>query len=428
MFRDDTTNDDDIIGTINFSADNSVSDKTIFASMFVEATDVTDGEEDSTMYLSTMTAGLLSPKITLNPSGMILANGSILLDEITLPSTPAANKGLVYLRDVSGTTTPFFMDSTGTETSMIAVGGGSQTPVGQDIDYNGFDAFDFGQLRFRTGTASGASTEAWMSWSGVNLETNVPSGDGYIWFIANLQKLGIANTTINAFEQLDMNTHKIIDVVDPTNAQDAATKNYVDSAREGLQDHSIWITHETTEFDFEVYHSNSKSGVNPLSTRTMTQDIIWFVPIFLGQRARLDKIAIDLKSAASGVFTTIAGIYTNRTDGQNYPETRLDTDSQVQAAAVGVKSNTGFAEDLEPGLYWLAVLNTTENLTVLKYLAEDAISVGFNDDTALDAMLGIVGYTSSGPDTSLPATADDDMTAITLDPPAIFAKFLLNPN
>ena len=43
----------------------------------------------------------------------------IQFSEISLPSNPASDTGLIYLRDVAGTTTPFFLDSSGTETSMI---------------------------------------------------------------------------------------------------------------------------------------------------------------------------------------------------------------------------------------------------------------------------------------------------------------------
>jgi hypothetical protein len=46
------------------------------------------------------------------------------MSEISLPSNPAADFGRIYLRDVAGTTTLFFLDSAGTETSLLAGGGG----------------------------------------------------------------------------------------------------------------------------------------------------------------------------------------------------------------------------------------------------------------------------------------------------------------
>lgn len=129
LFRDDTTNNNDIITRINFSADNSAAVKTIFSSIFVEANNVLSGSEDSTMFLPIMDGGFLTNKLFIEPNGIRITNGSIRLDEISLPSNPPANQGLVYTRDVSGTTTPFFLDSAGTETSLIAGGGGANTEL-----------------------------------------------------------------------------------------------------------------------------------------------------------------------------------------------------------------------------------------------------------------------------------------------------------
>ncbi len=48
-------------------------------------------------------------------------------NEISLPANPSANVGRFYAKDVAGITTPEWLDSAGTETSMIGGGGGGQT-------------------------------------------------------------------------------------------------------------------------------------------------------------------------------------------------------------------------------------------------------------------------------------------------------------
>jgi hypothetical protein len=228
------------------------------------------------------------------------------------------------------------------------------------------------------------------------------------------------------FTELDVNSNKIVNVTDPTNAQDAATKNYVDSIREGLQDFSIWITHETTQFDFEVYMTNSKSGGEP-SSGNLVEDTLTYVPFWLGERARLTELGIELASAPVGTFTFAMGIYTNRTDGQNYPQTKLD-DGNLISSGAGAHVITGFAEDLEPGLYWLAVVCTTEALNTLNYANGDTLSVGSRLNTVgTDSFDSIRGYAELHTSTTLPTTADDDML-LAVDIPAIYAKFTLNPN
>lgn len=67
LFRDTTTIDDDIIGTINFSADDSSATEKIFGTIFVEATDVTTSTKDGTMYITPIKNNDLSnPMLTLN--------------------------------------------------------------------------------------------------------------------------------------------------------------------------------------------------------------------------------------------------------------------------------------------------------------------------------------------------------------------------
>jgi hypothetical protein len=70
--------------------------------------------------------------VTIAPDGtgqVVLANTEILLDEVSAPGTPGANKGLIYAKDDSGTTGLYFKDPAGVETDLLE-GGGSAGVTG----------------------------------------------------------------------------------------------------------------------------------------------------------------------------------------------------------------------------------------------------------------------------------------------------------
>jgi len=77
-------------------------------------------------------------------SNLDLGGNFIQLEEITLPTDPAVNTGLIYLRDNGGITTPFFLDSAGTETSLLVEGGGTSF-IGFFADAN-LEMFEFSIL------------------------------------------------------------------------------------------------------------------------------------------------------------------------------------------------------------------------------------------------------------------------------------------
>jgi len=63
---------------------------------------------------------------TIAHNTAIFNDAFIEMDEVVIPPDPAANKGRIYLKTVGGThAEPFFLDELGTETNMIAAGGGS---------------------------------------------------------------------------------------------------------------------------------------------------------------------------------------------------------------------------------------------------------------------------------------------------------------
>jgi len=194
-------------------------------------------------------------------------------------------------------------------------------------------------------------------------------------------------------------------------------------ALSGLQDVNLWVDSPTSEFGDEVFHSNSKQGGAFTNTGTSSAGVAVFVPIFIGSPVRMTKIGIYLASAAAG-FTLEVALYTNRTDGQNYPETRLELQSDFHNNSAGTKVNTISATDLAtPGLFWLAI-RPLSTITIMKYLTETATSVGWHLNTSLDIFAAIHGFFAT---TTLGGTAPDDMTAIEVETPSVFAKLELIP-
>ena len=89
LFRDDTTINDDIIGTHNFYADNSTPAKFLFASVFVEANNVVAMSEEATLYWSIVSAGTLLPRMWLTGANLLFAD-----DHRTIFNPDATNAGM----------------------------------------------------------------------------------------------------------------------------------------------------------------------------------------------------------------------------------------------------------------------------------------------------------------------------------------------
>lgn len=79
----------------------------------------------------------------------------------------------------------------------------------------------------------------------------------------------MTNAQINIYRELDMNSNPIIGVDDPTNAQDAATKNYVDTEIAAIGGSVIGELGKTTD---GANNTSSGSSRKRVSVHTMTED------------------------------------------------------------------------------------------------------------------------------------------------------------
>jgi len=248
-------------------------------------------------------------------------------------------------------------------------------------------------------------------------------GDDTIQFITGTGlRANITNTALNMGVPIFLFTNQIRSLGDPTSAQDAATKFYVDSQISGIEDVNLWTdSSPTAVYNFEVFHSNSKNGVDQNTQGNIVQDTIYFVPIFVGEAVTLVEMGIVIKVTAVGTYNLQFGIYSNRTDGSNYPDTLL---AEVNAFVSGTGTKTGaFSEVLSAGLYWLAVVSEDRTSTALRYNVDKANVVGYTLDGGVSSFTGILGYTQAHTGSTLPTNPQNDNTSITADVLAVFARF-----
>ena len=98
--------------------------------------------------------------VDITTANINLGSHKIKYQEISTPSpNPNANEGFMYSKDVSGVTTPMWLDSAGTETSLLGGGGGGWVGTAtSSLDMNNFNIEDVNVLKINSGSAGTADS------------------------------------------------------------------------------------------------------------------------------------------------------------------------------------------------------------------------------------------------------------------------------
>ena len=104
--------------------------------------------------------------VDVTTANINLGSHKIKYQEISTPSpNPNANEGFMYSKDVSGVTTPMWLDSAGTETSLL--GGGSS---GADQDLNNLTTTSINQSLLPSSTNSKSLGSASLQWQNLFID------------------------------------------------------------------------------------------------------------------------------------------------------------------------------------------------------------------------------------------------------------------
>ncbi len=187
----------------------------------------------------------------------------------------------------------------------------------------------------------------------------------------------------NQSVDLNMGSHKITNVTDPVSAQDASTKNYVDSSIQLLSDKTTATFATTTTLPANTYN-NGASGVGATLTATATG----VLAIDGGTVIVGDRIVVKNEAAGANnglyVCTTagavgVAYVLTRTTDG--------DTSSKLGGAVISVKFGT-----VNIGTTWIVAVASP-------------ITIGTTAITWLSTYIAGTGLTLAGTTFSITATA-----------------------
>jgi hypothetical protein len=124
MFKDDPSpSANDALANIDFDGRDLGGNFTTYTKILGGIEQAIEGAEEGRFTFQVAggsgTGGALKQAMRIAPDRIEMDDVWITMDEISLPINPDANKGKIYLRDNVGITTPYFLDSAGTETSLF---------------------------------------------------------------------------------------------------------------------------------------------------------------------------------------------------------------------------------------------------------------------------------------------------------------------
>jgi hypothetical protein len=195
----------------------------------------------------------------------------------------------------------------------------------------------------------------------------------------------------------------------------------------GVNSSYIWTNDETNEYDQKVYLSNatmgSSGGLNGVNAR-LIKDNIYYIPIYFSKACTIDEIGYECTISGGSSVTLRYGLYSNRTDNQNYPHQLLDGGGSSDVVYLGASTGASrypmsFTRTMSvpsAGLFWIAINNTNNTSTTFRIEGGDVGGVNtvghvYNGSTNPDKFEPIQAYKESDSG-SMPSTADDDNQSI----------------
>lgn len=117
-----------------------------------------------------------------------IAAKDIQLTEIAVPAAPGATSGRIFLDSADNI---LKIRKSASTVSLEGGGGGSQTPILQNVDYDGFDIFDISNVEFRNTTGAPAASVRAIYADAGGIIINVPTGDRLEISVNNIDALTI---------------------------------------------------------------------------------------------------------------------------------------------------------------------------------------------------------------------------------------------
>ncbi len=302
------------------------------------------------------------------------------------------------------------------------IGGGGQTPWTSNIDADNFLLQDAQAIEFRNANQTSlAAGTPYIHFDDPNMIFNVPTNDGFVWYVQGAVQFGVGGTTNNSYNELNMQGNKVVNGADPTVGSDFATKNYVDTnaVSRGTPFGEYQDTSSATNNNYEFWYSNQINSFGTVTDLAQTEDRQFFFPMWIQKTFTVKRLGLYLTTGAGSTTPKSDFAIYNNLAGQVYPGT-------VRVASTGnLMVNAGWSvgdiadQTLDPGLYWVSFMCNENNATyrMAGCAAREMIPLGQEDADNPVTVGPTVGYYQT--ETGTFGTAPDDLSKITGSTPGI---------